>query len=66
MSRDITPRQLEILRLLAEGYSSEQIAKKLENSKRTIENMRNEMLIRMGAKNVAHMITLGFRKGYLE
>jgi len=65
MERNITPKQLEILRLLADGYSSEEIAVKLENSQRTIEKMRSDMLIRVGVKNVAHLIAWGFRKGYL-
>lgn len=66
MERNITPKQLEILRLLADGYSSEEIAVKLENSQRTIEKMRSDMLIRVGARNVAHLIAWGFRKGHLN
>lgn len=66
MERKLTPRQLEILKLLADGHSSEDIGKELGNSKNTIDNMRNEMLIRVGVKNVAHLVAWGFRNGQLE
>lgn len=66
MSRGLTPKQLEILELLAEGMSSEKIAVKLENSRKTIDNMRNEMLIRTNTQNVAQLISWGFRNGVLK
>ena len=66
MERKITPKQLEILKLIADGYSSDEIAKELENSKNTINNIRLTMLNRFQVKNTSHLIAWGFRNGYLE
>ena len=66
MKQEITPKQLEILQFISEGLNSEEIAVKLGNSKKTIDNMRNTLLLRVQAKNVAHLVTIGFRKGWLQ
>ena len=66
MKRDITPKQLDILRLIADGYSSEQIAKMLGNSKKTIDSMRFEMLRRVGVNNVAELVAYAFRNKLID
>jgi DNA-binding CsgD family transcriptional regulator len=66
MERKITPKQLEVLRLLAEGNNSTEIAVMLQNSKKTIDNIRNKMLLNFQLKNVCHLITWGFRNGHLK
>ena len=66
VKRDLTPKQLEVLTLMAEGFSSQEIAENLGNSKKTIDNMRFDMLERSGAKNVAHLVTYGFRNNLLK
>jgi len=66
VKEEITSKQLEVLRLLADGYSSEEIAKRLENSKKTIDSIRIDMLRRFQVKNVAHLVAYGFRKGWLK
>ena len=66
MKRDITPKQLEVLKLIAEGFSSREIAYKLENSQKTIDKIRLDMLRRFQVNNVAHLVSYGFRNGLLE
>ena len=66
MSRKLTAKQVEVLRLLSEGYSSQEIAVKLENSKKTIDNIRNQALIITDSKNVAQLISWGFKNGVLS
>lgn len=66
MKNEITEKQLEVLRFIAEGYSSEEIAKKMGNSKKTIDSVRIDMLRRFQVKNAAHLVAYGFRKGWLE
>ena len=66
MQIKITPKQLEILELLAEGNSSQEIAKKLENSKKTIDNIRKEMLLRVKVKNVAQLVSWGYKNKVLK
>ncbi len=66
MKHEITDKQRDILELLAEGLSSDEIAKKLGNSKKTIDSVRIDMLRRFQVKNVAHLVAYGFRKGWLK
>jgi DNA-binding NarL/FixJ family response regulator len=63
---DITDKQFEVLQLIAEGYNSEEIAKKLGNSKKTIDAIRIEMLNRFQVKNAAHLVAHAFRKKWLK
>ena len=65
-NKSITPKQLEVLALIADGYSSEEIAQKLGNSKKTIDSIRIDMLRRFNVNNVAHLIAHGFRMGWLQ
>ena len=66
MKGEITDKQHQVLRLIAEGYKSEEIAKKLENSKKTIDSIRIDMLRRFQVKNAAHLVAYGFKKGWLN
>jgi len=63
---DITDKQLQVLRLIANGLSSEEIAKKLGNSKKTIDSIRIEMLSRFQVANAAELVAYGFRKKWLK
>lgn len=57
-----TNKEKQIIILLAEGYNSKEIAKKLENSKTTIDTIRMNMLRKFRAKNVAHLVAKSFRE----
>lgn len=63
---DITEKQLQVLRLIADGLNSEEIAKKLGNSKKTIDSIRIEMLSRFQVRNAAQLVAHGFRKKWLK
>lgn len=62
----LTKREQEFLQLIAEGYSSEEIAVELMMKKRTVEGIRNSLLVKTASKNTASMITFGFRNGMLR
>jgi DNA-binding NarL/FixJ family response regulator len=62
----ITDKKFEILQLMAEGYNSEEIARKLGNSKMTIDAIWIEMLNRFQVKNAAHLVAYAFRKKWLK
>ncbi len=51
-----SPKELEILRLISEGYSSLEIGKKLFLSVDTIKSYRKKLMIKFQARNVAGMI----------
>ena len=56
--RTITERELEILRLVARGYTSSQIAETLSLSTETIKWYRKRLLSKCEAENTAEMIKL--------
>jgi len=62
----LSKRELEVLRLVAEGYTNAQIADRLFLSKRTIETHRQHMLEKTGARNTANLVKYALRHGYLS
>jgi two-component system response regulator FixJ len=53
---ELSPRQREVMQLVAEGLSNKQIAQQLGISPRTVENYRAWVMERMGASNVAELV----------
>jgi two-component system, LuxR family, response regulator FixJ len=53
---ELSPRQLEVMRLVAEGFSNKEIAIKLDISPRTVENYRAWVMEKMGATNLADLV----------
>lgn len=50
-TQDFSPRELEVLRLLADGLSNKQIAKQLNLSEGTVKNYVSSLLDKLGVKN---------------
>ena len=53
---ELSPRQTEVMYLVAQGLSNKQIALRLGISPRTVENYRAWVMERMGAANVAELV----------
>ncbi len=53
---ELSPRQLEVMQLVAEGFSNKEIAQRLEISPRTVENYRAWVMEKMGARNLAELV----------
>jgi two-component system response regulator FixJ len=53
---ELSPRQIEVMRLVAEGLSNKEIAYKLSISPRTVENYRAWVMEKMGANNLADLV----------
>jgi two-component system response regulator FixJ len=53
---ELSPRQREVMYLVAEGLSNKQIALRLGISRRTVENYRAWAMERMGARNLADLV----------
>jgi DNA-binding NarL/FixJ family response regulator len=62
----LTAHQREILRMLAEGLSAKEIAKKLDISSRTVESHKYQIMESLGAENSAELIRLAIRHGIIE
>jgi len=61
----ITARELQVLRLIAYEYSSKEIAAKLFISYETTNSHRKNIMNKLGVKNTAGMVRVGFEKGLL-
>lgn len=53
---ELSPRQKQVMNLVAEGLSNKQIALRLGISPRTVENYRAWVMERMDASNVAELV----------
>ncbi|GAB3812862.1 response regulator [Pontibacter rugosus] len=56
----LSKRELEVLALIAEGFTNAEIADKLFNSKRTVETHRQNILEKTQAKNTANLIKYAY------
>jgi DNA-binding NarL/FixJ family response regulator len=59
----LTIRETEILSLLAKGYSNQQIADELFLSKRTVENYRLNLTMKLDVKNTAGLVKFAIELG---
>jgi DNA-binding NarL/FixJ family response regulator len=59
----LTPRQREVLQLVAEGHSSKQIADSLGLSVKTVETHRALLMRRLGVDSVAGLVRAAIRLG---
>jgi DNA-binding NarL/FixJ family response regulator len=59
--KSFTKRELEVLKLVSQGMSNADIAKKLEISPRTVGGHRNNMLTKSGLKNTAALISFAIK-----
>jgi DNA-binding NarL/FixJ family response regulator len=61
----ITARQMEILKLIAEGKSSKEIADCLFISVRTVENHRANIMKKVGVRKNIDLVRFAIRNGYI-
>lgn len=59
----LTPREREVLQLLAEGRTSKQIAEELQMSVRTVETHRRDIMRKLEIRNVANLTKYAIREG---
>lgn len=59
----LTRRELEVLRMIANEYTNDEIAQKFELSKRTIDSHRQNILSKLQVKNTAGLIKYAIRLG---
>jgi len=62
----LTTRELQVLDLISDELSSDEIANKLRLSIHTVTTHRKKMLTKLGVKNTAGLIRKGFELGYLR
>lgn len=62
----VTKRQGEILTLIADGHTNDEIAAILGIAPQTVKFHITDLLARMDARSRAHAVSLGFRAGFLS
>lgn len=60
---DLTPRELQVIRLVAQGLMSKEVAFELGSARKTIDNHRATIMEKLGAKSAAHMVWIACRRG---
>jgi two-component system response regulator FixJ len=61
----LTAREVEVMDLVVQGYTSQAIAAKLKISTRTVESYRVQIMDKMNAASVAVLVRLAIRLGRL-
>jgi DNA-binding NarL/FixJ family response regulator len=62
----LTPRELEILKLIAEAHSTKEIAKLLVISPKTVERHRANILEKLGMRDRVELTRYAIRRGLIE
>ncbi|MFH8556947.1 MULTISPECIES: LuxR C-terminal-related transcriptional regulator [Streptomyces] len=61
----MAPREVDVLRLVAEGMDTRQISEKLSYSERTVKNVLHALMTRLQLNNRAHAVAYALREGYI-
>ncbi|MFD3524547.1 response regulator transcription factor [Streptomyces sp. NPDC058653] len=61
----LTEREIEVLRMVAEGHETSDIATKLGYSERTIKNVLHQVITRLQLSNRAHAVAYAMRQGLI-
>lgn len=62
----LTPRQREVLQLIAEGYSTSEIGRKLFISVKTVESHRAAIMDRLEIRDVPNLVRYAIRTGLVS
>ncbi|HMG76600.1 MAG TPA: response regulator transcription factor [Pyrinomonadaceae bacterium] len=62
----LSPRQTQILKLIAEGKTTKQVALELAISVKTVETHRSALMMRVGVRDVAGLVRYAVRIGLVD
>lgn len=65
-SVEISKREKQVLSLICQGYSNNQIAEKLFISPKTVDNHRTNLLSKTQTKNAAHLVMFAIKNHIIE
>ncbi|MBL0911573.1 MAG: response regulator transcription factor [Bacteroidia bacterium] len=63
---EITRREVEVLQLVCQQYTAEEIAEKLFISVKTVNGHRNNLLQKTGSRNVTGLVMYALRNGIVD
>jgi DNA-binding NarL/FixJ family response regulator len=62
----LTPRQKEVLQLIAEGLTNKEIARRLDISGKTVESHRTQLMERLDIHDIAGLVRFAIRVGLVK
>jgi DNA-binding NarL/FixJ family response regulator len=62
----LTPRELEVVKLIAEAFTNRQIAETLKLSEKTIESHRANVFAKLGMRDRVEIVRYAIRRGLVE
>lgn len=65
VSESLTPREVEVLKLVAEGHTNREIADHLHLSVKTVETHRERLMSKLGFKTRAELVRYALAQGLL-
>jgi len=63
---ELTPRELEVTKLIAEAYTNRQIAETLHLAEKTVESHRANVLGKLGMRDRVELVRYAIRRGLVE
>jgi DNA-binding NarL/FixJ family response regulator len=61
----LAERELQVLRLVADGYATAEIARRLSYSERTVKNVIQQVVMRLQLRNRSHAVAYAVREGLI-
>jgi DNA-binding NarL/FixJ family response regulator len=63
---DLTPREQEVVKLVAEAHTNKEIAAVLHLSEKTVENHRSNAMRKLGMRDRVELVRYAIRRGLIE
>jgi ATP/maltotriose-dependent transcriptional regulator MalT len=64
--RELSAREVEVLKLISDGLTNQEIARVLSVSVETIKSHIRNLLARLAVRSRSHAVAVGFRRGILR
>jgi len=61
----LTDRETEVLRLVADGHDTSEVASQLHYSERTVKNVIHDVTVRLNLRNRTHAVAYALRGGFI-
>jgi DNA-binding NarL/FixJ family response regulator len=62
----LTPREIDILRLVAAGNANKEIGAQLSMTEETVKSHMRNIFAKLGAKDRTHALAIGIKRGIIE
>ena len=62
----LSPREIDVLRLIAEGNANKEVAEKLSLAEETVKGHVKNILAKLGVNDRTHAVTIGLKRGIID